>query len=122
MERSGVEKSADAAATKIPDRVKLSGIKRSQLTDGYGIPLVTHPAPANTRDHTLLPATLDRFTGLEAALGPLPERPRLDARYDYSMVHLDLQDRGITGRIAERGAKTPIRTGGRWSWSAPTPG
>ena len=47
------------------DRAK-QGIKRSQLTDGYGIPLITEPAPANIRDHTLLPATLNQLTGLEA--------------------------------------------------------
>ncbi|MFJ1550556.1 IS5 family transposase [Streptomyces sp. NPDC088246] len=116
--------SADGCITKAPsggdcagrspvDRAKL-GLKRSQLTDRYSIPLVTEPAPANTRDHTLLPATLDRFTALETALGPLPERPRLtlDAGYDYRIVHDDLADRKITARIAERGAKTPIQR--RW--------
>jgi transposase len=109
--------SGGECAGKSPvDRAKL-GIKRSQLTDRYGIPLGTDPAPANTRDHTLLPATLDRFTDLEAALGPLPEHPRLslDADYDYSMVHQELQARGITGQIARRGTKTPIQTGGRWA-------
>lgn len=30
------------------------------------------------------------------------------------MVHLDLKARGITDQIAERGAKTPIQTGGCW--------
>ena len=118
--------SADGCITKAPsggecagrspvDRAKL-GLKRSQLTDGTGIPLVTEPAPANTRDHTLLPATLDRFTALEQALGPLPEHPRLalDAGYDYRLVHDDLADRRIDARIAPRGAKTPIQTGGRW--------
>ncbi|MFE3907417.1 IS5 family transposase [Streptomyces sp. NPDC059153] len=97
------------------DRAKL-GLKRSQLTDGSGIPLVTEPAPANTRDHTLLPATIDRFTALEPILGPLPRHPRLalDAGYDYHMVHDDLAARGIDARIAARGAKTPIQTGGRW--------
>ncbi|MFF3341343.1 hypothetical protein [Streptomyces flavidovirens] len=30
------------------------------------------------------------------------------------MVHLDLEARGIFGRIAERGTKTPIQAGGRW--------
>lgn len=39
--------------------------------DGHGISLVTDPAPANTRDHTLLPATLDRFADQDAVLGPL---------------------------------------------------
>ncbi|AVZ77880.1 IS5/IS1182 family transposase [Streptomyces lunaelactis] len=118
--------SADGCITEAPsggecagkspvDRAK-RGLKRSQLTDGRGIPLVTDPAPANTRDHTLLPATLDRFADLEAVLGPLPEHPSLslDAGYDYSMVHLDLKARGIFGQIAERGAKTSIQAGGRW--------
>lgn len=68
------ELSADGCITKAPsggecagkspvDRAK-QGIKRSQLTEGYGIPLVTVPAGANTRDHTLLPETLDDFTEL----------------------------------------------------------
>lgn len=118
--------SADGCITKAPsggecagkspvDRAKL-GLKRSQLTEGAGIPLVTEPAPANTRDHTLLPATLDRFTALESTLGPLPPHPRLalDAGYDYRMVHDDLAARRIDARIAARGAKTPIQTGGRW--------
>ncbi|MFJ2260182.1 IS5 family transposase [Streptomyces sp. NPDC087844] len=118
--------SADGCITKAPsggecagkspvDRAKL-GIKRSQLTDGYGIPLITVPAPANTQDHTLLPATLDRLTGLAQDLGPLPKNPclSLDAGYDYSMVHQDLHARQISGKITGRGAKIPIQTGGRW--------
>ncbi|WP_331729579.1 IS5 family transposase (plasmid) [Streptomyces sp. NBC_01003] len=108
--------SGGECAGKSPvDRAE-QGIKRSQLTDGYGIPLVTEPAPANTRDHMLLPATLDQFADLEASLGPPPDHPRLslDAGYDYSMVHLGLKARGIIGRIAPRGAKTPSQTGGRW--------
>lgn len=49
--------SGGECAGKSPvDRAK-QGVKRSQLTDGQGIPLVTDPAPANTRDHALLPAT-----------------------------------------------------------------
>ena len=67
--------SGGECAGKSPvDRAEL-GLKRSQLTDGGGIPLVTEPEPANTRDHTLLPATLDRFAALEQALGLLPEPP-----------------------------------------------
>jgi transposase len=118
--------SADGCITKAPsggecagkspvDRAK-QGTKRSQLTDGYGIPLITDPAPANTRDHTLLPATLDQLTELETAIGPLPAHPSLslDAGYDYSMVHEDLDARGITAQIAKRGEQTPIQTDGRW--------
>ncbi|MDJ0385289.1 transposase [Streptomyces sp. G-G2] len=117
--------SADGCIAKAPSGGECAGkspadrakqdIKRSQLTDSQGIPLVTDPAPANTRDHTLLPATLDRFADLQASLGPLPEHPRLslDAGYDYTMVQ-DLLARGITGQVAKRGAKTPIQAGGRW--------
>ncbi|MBX7554654.1 hypothetical protein K1Y78_43680 [Streptomyces sp. tea 10] len=43
------------------DRRGKQGIKRSQLTDDCGIPVVTVPAGANVRDHTLLPETLDEF-------------------------------------------------------------
>jgi transposase len=118
--------SADGCITKAPsggecagkspvDRAK-QGTKRSQLTDGYGIPLITDPAPANTRDHTLLPATLDQLTELETAIGPLPAHPSLslDAGYDYSMVYEDLDARGITAQIAKRGEQTPIQADGRW--------
>ncbi|MCF3103026.1 transposase [Streptomyces roseoverticillatus] len=108
--------SGGECAGKSPVDRAIQGIKRSQLTDRQGIPLVTNPAPANTRDHTLLPAALDRFADLQASLGPLPEHLRLslDAGFDYSMVHQDLTERGITGQIAKRGAKTPIQAGRRW--------
>lgn len=118
--------SADGCITKSPtgggcagkspvDRAK-QGIKRSQLTDGYGIPLVTEPAPANTPDRTLLPATLDQLTLLQTTIGPLPPNPRLslDAGYDYRVVHDDLASRKVVAQIAERGAKTPIQANNRW--------
>ena len=99
-----------------PSRPRQTRPETLPVDDGTGIPLVAEPAPANTRDHTLLPATLDRFTALEQALGPLPEHPRLalDAGYDYQRVHDGLADRRIDARIAPRGAKIPIQTGGRW--------
>lgn len=105
------------------DRAK-RGLKRSQLTDGRGIPLVTDPAPASTRDHTLLPATLDRFADLEAVLGPLPEHPglSLDAGYDYSMVHLDLKARGSLARSPSAARRPPSRPADGGWWSARTPG
>lgn len=70
------------------DRVK-QGIKRSQLTEGYGIPLVTVPAGANTLDHTLLPETLDELTKLTELLDRAPQRPALslDAGYRYQPVY-----------------------------------
>lgn len=117
---------ADGCQTKAPsggecagkspvDRAK-QGVKRSQLTEAYGIPLVTDPAPANIRDHTLLPATLDQYRDLGKVLGPLPEQPSLslDAGYDYRIVYEDLAQRQITPRIAKRGQQTPIQADGRW--------
>jgi hypothetical protein len=117
---------ADGCQTKAPsggecagkspvDRAK-QGVKRSQLTEAYGIPLVIDPAPANIRDHTLLPETLDHFSELAKDLGPLPEHPTLSlyAGYDYRCVYDDLADRRITAKIARRGEQTPIQADGRW--------
>ncbi|WP_434481902.1 transposase [Streptomyces sp. NBC_01340] len=117
---------ADGCITKAPsggecagkspvDRGK-RGLKRSQLTDGYGIPVVTVPAGANIRDHTLLPETLDEFVELTEHLDRVPQHPALslDAGYDYQLVYTDLAEREITPRITKRGTKTPIQTDGRW--------
>lgn len=97
------------------DRAK-QGVKRSQLTEAYGIPLVTEPARADIRDHTLLPANLDDYNDLAKALGPLPEKPALsvDAGYDYQPVYADLGTRRITAKLVERGKQTPIQVDGRW--------
>jgi hypothetical protein len=126
---------ADGCITKAPsggqcagkspvDRGK-QGTKRSQLTDGYGMPVVTVPAGANICDHTLLPETLDEFTELADRLDHPPQHPALslDAGYDYQPVYTALAEREITPRITKRGTKTPIQTDGRWvvertnSWS-----
>jgi hypothetical protein len=91
------------------------GLKRSQLTGGYGIPVVTVTAGANIRDHTPLPETLDEFTELTEHLDHVPPRPalRLDAGYDHQPVHTDLAEREITPRVTKRGTKMPIQTDGR---------
>lgn len=117
---------ADGCITKSPaggecagrspvDRGK-QGLKRSQLTDSYGIPVVTVPAGANIRDHALLPQTLDAFAELTEQLGHVPQHPALslDAGYDYQPVYRNLAERDITPRITKRGTKTPIHTDGRW--------
>ena len=98
---------ADGCITKAPsggqcagkspvDRGK-QGTKRSHLTDGYGIPVVTVPAAANVRDHTLLCETLDEFTELTDRLDHAPQNPALslDAGYDYQPVHTALAEREI---------------------------
>lgn len=93
------------------DRAK-GGLKRSQLTDGAGIPIATVSAPANTVDHQLLPATLDAIKDFQ----PLPEHPtvHLDAGYDYQPCRDALEERGLLGEIAHRGTPAPIQVGKRW--------
>src|SRR3954453_8407819 len=88
------------------------GLKRSQLTEGGGVPLATVSAPANIRDDALLPATLD---GLKD-FAPLPAEVtvHLDAGYDYRRRRAPLDERGLRGEIAHRGEPAPIQVGRRW--------
>jgi IS5 family transposase len=88
------------------------GMKRSLLTDGYGIPLGRVLAPASRNDSPLLAATLDKL----GDLGPLPDRIRvhLDAGYDSRKTRDELAARGMTGDIAHKGDKAPVQAGQRW--------
>jgi transposase len=93
------------------DRAK-GGFKRSQLSDGGGIPMATVSAPANTVDHQLLGQTLDALKDFQ----PLPEQVtvHLDAGYDYRPAREALAQRGLRGEIARRGVPAPIQVGKRW--------
>ena len=93
------------------DRGK-QGMKRSSMTDGYGIPLDRVLAAASRHDSPLLPGTLDKLAGL----GPLPEdiRVHLDAGYDSQVTREELATRTMTGQIAHKGDKAPIQAGQRW--------
>ena len=93
------------------DRAK-GGMKRSQLTDGAGVPIATVSAPANTVDHALLAETLDALKDFQ----PLPEHVtvHLDAGYDYRPCREVLTERGLHGEIAHRGTPAPIQVGRRW--------
>ena len=93
------------------DRGK-GGLKRSQLTEGAGIPLAAVSAPANTVDHALLPETLDALKDF----APLPAEVtvHLDAGYDYRPCRDALAERGLRGQIAHRGEPAPIQVGRRW--------
>jgi transposase len=93
------------------DRGK-GGLKRSQLTEGAGIPLATVSAPANTVDHALLAETLDALKDF----APLPADAtvHLDAGYDYRPCREALEERGLRGEIAARGTPAPIQVGRRW--------
>jgi transposase len=93
------------------DRGK-QGMKRSSMTDGYGIPLDRVLAPASRHDSPLLAPTLDKL----ADLGPLPDdiRVHVDAGYDSQKTRDELTARGMTGQIAHKGDKAPIQAGRRW--------
>ncbi|MFJ9588747.1 IS5 family transposase [Streptomyces acidicola] len=112
----------DGAITKAPgggevagrspvDRGK-QGLKRSGMTDGYGIPLGRVLAGANRHDSQLLGPTLDRLGDLV----PLPDdiTLHLDAGYDSDKTRALLSERGLHGRIAHKGAKAPIQASRRW--------
>src|SRR3954452_12353116 len=51
------------------DRAK-QGLKRSQLAEGAAVPITALPAPANIRDHLLLPQTLDVLNDLLEQVRP----------------------------------------------------
>jgi transposase len=93
------------------DRGK-QGMKRSSMTDGYGIPLARALAGANRHDSRLLASTLGKLDGLE----PLPKgiRVHLDAGYDSQATRDELATRNMTGQIAHKGQKAPIQASHRW--------
>jgi len=101
----------DAAGRSPVDRGK-QGRKRSTVVEACGIPLGAVAAGANTHDSPLLGATLDTL----ARLGPLPARPtvHLDAGYDSTKTRTLLDQRGMTGQIAEKGTPAPIQASRRW--------
>jgi transposase len=117
-----VDVAVDGCITKAPcggecagrspvDRAK-GGLKRSQLSDGAGIPMATVSAPANTVDHALLGQTLDALKDFS----PLPAEAtvHLDAGYDYRPCREALDERGLLGQVASRGTPAPIQVGKRW--------
>ncbi|MEU1276471.1 IS5 family transposase [Streptomyces sp. NPDC005799] len=93
------------------DRGK-QGLKRSGMTDGYGIPLGRVLAGAHRHDSPLLAPTLDCLDDL----GPLPDHitVHLDAGYDSDKTRALLDERGLHGRIAHKGEKAPIQASQRW--------
>ncbi|MEU2672309.1 IS5 family transposase [Streptomyces sp. NPDC007164] len=101
----------EAAGRSPVDRGK-QGLKRSGMTDRYGIPLGRVLAGANRHDSPLLAPSLDLLEGL----GPLPDdvTVHLDAGYDSDKTRALLAERGLHGRIAHKGEKAPFQAGQRW--------
>jgi transposase len=93
------------------DRGK-QGLKRSGMTDGYGIPLGRVLAGANRHHSPLLAPTLDLLDDL----GPLPDdiTVHLDAGYDSDRTRTELTARNLHGRIAHKGEKASIQASQRW--------
>lgn len=93
------------------DRGK-QGMKRSSMTDVYGIPLDRVPAAASRHDSPLLAGTLDKL----GDLGPLPDgiRVHLDAGYNSQATRDELATRQMSGQIAHKGEKAPIQASQRW--------
>lgn len=108
---SGLGKTRWVVERTLVDRGK-QGLKRSGMTDGYGIPLGRVLAGANHHDSPLLTPTLDRLE----SLGPLPDTitVHLDAGYDSDTTRALLSKRGLHGRIAHKGEKAPIQASRRW--------
>lgn len=101
----------DCAGRSPVDRGK-SGMKRSVLVEGKGIPLGRVLAPANRHDSVLLASTLDKLD----EIGPLPDdiTVHLDAGYDSQKTRTELESRSLNGEIAHKGEKAPIQAGKRW--------
>lgn len=106
--------SMDGAMTKAPlggaetgpnptDRAK-SGVKRSVLTEGHGIPLGLAVDGANRHDMKLVRQTIENM--VIARPEPTPEQPQgmcLDKGYDYQEVRDILTEFGFTAHIRSRG-------------------
>ncbi|GED84742.1 hypothetical protein TNCT6_18270 [Streptomyces sp. 6-11-2] len=92
-----------------PDHpLRKQGLRRSGMTDGYGIPPGLVLAGANRHDSPLLAPALDRLNDL----GPLPDDITVhpDAGYDSDKTRTLLNERGLHGRIAHGGAPMEPRS------------
>lgn len=106
--------SMDGAMTKAPlggektgpnptDRGK-SGVKRSVLTEGHGVPIGVTIEGANRHDMKLVRPTIKSIV-VERPV-PTEERPQgmcLDKGYDYDEVRAILREFGFTAHIRARG-------------------
>jgi len=85
------------------DRGK-SGVKRSVLTEGHGVPLGLVVAGANRHDMPLVRPTSESLVVERPE--PTAERPQgmcLDAGYDYAEGYTMVQEFGLTAQVRPRG-------------------
>jgi putative transposase len=84
------------------DRGK-SGVKRSLLTEGHGVPIGLEVDGANRHDRKLVRPTLHSV--VVARPEPTQDQPQgmcLDAGYDYDEVYATLQEFGFTAHVRPR--------------------
>jgi len=85
------------------DRAK-SGVKRSLLTEGHGVPVGLVVAGANRPDMKLVKDTVESL--IVTRPRPTKKRPQgmcLDKGYDYAEVRATLKEFGFTAYIRTRG-------------------
>src|SRR5713226_7362677 len=111
--------SLDGAMTKAPlggektgpnptDRGK-SGVKRSVLTEGHGVPIATVIDGANRHDMKLLRPTIESI--IVERPEPTETHPQgmcLDKGYDYQEVREILHEFGFTAHIRPRGEEAKV--------------
>jgi hypothetical protein len=95
------------------DRGKI-GIKRSQATDGAGIPIGQVTAGANCHDSPLLAPTLDAARALTGHLWPAKPVVHLDAGYDSQITRDLLKEQELGHEITWKGFPEPIQHTRRW--------
>ena len=90
------------------DRAK-SGVKRSLLTEGQGVPVGLGVAGANRPDSQLLEATLQSLVVKRPrSTKKRPQGRCLDKGYDYAEVRDTLQEFGFTAHIRARGEEAQM--------------
>lgn len=109
----------EVAGRSSVDRGK-QGLKRSGMTDRYGIPLGRVLAGANRHDSPLRAPTLDRLDDL----GPLPDdiTVHLDAGYDSDKTRALLDERVLLAASRARARRRRSRQVRGGTSNAPTPG
>jgi transposase len=96
------------------------GTKRHVLVDAGGIPLALVLTPASVHDSLMLEPALDAVPPVRQCAGRPRKRPgklHADKAYDYRRCRRACRRRGITPRIARRGAESSERLG-RHRWVA----
>lgn len=100
------------------DRGKM-GTKRHLIMNGRGTPLGVTLSDANRHDSIMLAATLDAVLAIRNGRRGRPRcRPAKlygDKAYDHRRCRIECRKRGVTPRIAQRGADS-IQRLGRHRW------